>query len=96
MVYPNTACNLMLMISWVCYDGVRIMRAPGEVIDGLWLANAGYLCALPRAVRIQVLKRAKVMREIEFAVGEFTIVTLNLPIAVWEEVLNQVLFLLSF
>ena len=96
LVYPNTAFTLMLMIFWICYDGVRIMRASGEVIDGPRSANAGYLRPSSRAMRMQVLKRAKVMREIEFAVGEFTIVTLNLPIAVWEEILNQVLFLLSF
>ena len=96
MVYPNTACNLMIIVFWLCYDSFRIARASDEVIGRLQSENADYLRPLPRAGRIQVLKRAKVMKEIQFAVGELATVTLNLPIAMWEAILNQILFLLSF
>ena len=94
--YPNTAFNLMLIVFWLFYDTVRIVRASDEIIGRLQSENAGYLRPLPRAMRIQVLKRAKVMKEIEFPLGNYSEVTLNLPIAMWEEILNQVLFLLSF
>ena len=94
--YPNTASNIMLIVFWLCYDGVRLVRASEEIIGRLQSESAGYLRPLTRAGRSQVLKRAKVMKELEFPLGEFSEVTLNLPIAMWEEILNQVLFLLSF
>ena len=94
--YPNTAFNLMLIIFWLCYDTVRVVRASEEIIDRLQSQSADYLRPLPRAMRMHVLKRARAMKEIEYPVGEFSELTLNLPIAMWEEILNQVLFLLSF
>ena len=94
--YPNTAFNLMLIVFWLCYDCVRVTRASEEIIGRLQSENAGYFRPFPRAERIQVLKRAKIMKEFEFPLGTYSEVTLNLPIAMWEEILNQVLFLLSF
>ena len=67
-----------------------------EIIGKLQSENADYLRPLSRAMRMQVLKRAKAMKEIEYPVGEFSELTLNLPITMWDEILNQILFLLSF
>ena len=96
LVYPNTACNLMFMVFWLCYDIVRIVRASEEIIGRLQSDDADYLRPLSRAMRVQVLKRARALKEIVYPVGEFSELTLNLPIAMWEEILNQILFLLSF
>ena len=96
LVYPNTAFNLMFMVFWLSYDIVRIVRASDEIIGRLQSENADYLRPLSRAMRMQVLKRARSLKQIEYPVGEFSELTLNLPIALWEEILNQVLFLLSF
>ena len=69
IIYPNTTVNLMIMIFWLCYDGIRITRQSEEIIGRLQSENDGYLSPLTRAMRMQVLKRARVMKEIEFAVG---------------------------
>ena len=94
--YVNTTCNLMLIVFWVCFDAIHIVRVSEDIIGRLQSGHEGHIRSLPRAVRIQVLKRAKILKRIKFDVGDFTELTLNLPMAMWEEIMNQVLLLLSF
>ena len=96
VVFPNTAFTLMLIIFWLSYDGVLFTRASEDILSTLLSYEAPYVRQMPRAVRVQVMKRARAMRVIEFPIGEFADFSINLPITIWEEVLNQVLFLLSF
>ena len=93
--YPNTAFNLMFIIFWMCYDAVLLIRAAEDIMGQLVAQDAEYLKPMPRAVRIKVLKRARAMKPVEFPLGDFAEFSLNLPVTVWEEILNQVLFLLS-
>ena len=94
--YPNTAFNLMFIIFWMCYDAVLLVRASEEIMGKLLSHDAEYLRPLPRAVRMEVLKRARAMKVLEFPLGDFADFSLNLPITIWDEILNQVFFLLSF
>ena len=94
--YPNSAFNLMFILFWMCYDMVRLIRASEYIIGQLLSHDAEYLKSMPRAVRIQVLKTARAMKPLEFPLGDFAEFSLNLPVTIWEEILNQVLFLLSF
>ena len=94
--YPNTAFNLMFLIFWLCYDVVLLIRASEDVLAKLLSHEAEYLRPLPRAGRIQVLKRARAMRVLEIPIGDFADFSLSLPVTLWDEILNQVFFLLSF
>ena len=93
--YPNTAFNLMLIIFWMCYDTVLVVRASEDVMGQLLSHDVEYLRHMPRAQRNQVLKRAKGMKFLEFPIGDFSEFSLNLPVNVWDEILNQVVFLLT-
>ena len=94
--FPYTAFNLMFAIFWVCYDVVHIIvRASEDVMGTLLSQDAKYLRHMPRAGRLEVLKRARAMRVLEFPIGEFTDFSLTLPVNIWDEILNQVFFLLS-
>ena len=94
--FPNTAFNNMLIIFWVCYDVVLLIRASEDIMGQLLSHHADYLKPMPRAMRVRILKRARAMKVLEFPLGDFGEFSLNLPVAIWEEILNQVLFLLSF
>ena len=93
--YHNTAFNLMLIIFWMCYDTVLVVRASEDVMGQLLAHDVAYLRHMPRAQRIQALKRAKGMKVLEFPIGDFSEFSLNLPVNVWDEILNQVVFLLT-
>ena len=94
--FPNTAFTLMLIIFWLSYDGVLLTRDFEDILGQLWSYEAPYLQSMPKIERTKVMKRAKAMRVVEVPIGEFADFTIMLPITIWEEVLNQILFLLSF
>ena len=95
IIFPYTAFTLMLVIFWMCYDTVLVVRASEDVMGRLLSHNAIYLRPLSRAERIKVLKRAKAMKVLEFPIGEFSEFSLTLPVNIWDEIINQVVFLLS-
>ena len=95
MIFPTTATILMAIMFWNLYDLLIVIRDSEDIMRQLWSYEAPYLRPMPNNLRTRVLKRAKAMRVLEFPVGEFADFNINLPIAMWDEILNQVLFLLS-
>ena len=94
--FANTAFTLMLIIFWMSYDAVLITRDSEDILGQLLSYEAPYLRSMSRREKIEVLKRARAMRAVDLPIGEFADFSINLPVTIWEEILNQVLFLLSF
>ena len=94
--FVNTAFTLMLIIFWLCYDLVLITRDSEGILSQLLSYEAQHLRHMPKAIKTQVMKKARAMRVIEFPIGDFADFAISLPIAIWEEIVNEVLFLLSF
>ena len=96
LVFPYVGITDFLIIFWMSYDIVLITR-DFEYIRGQFLCHdAPYLVQKTKWDRKHVMMRARAMRVVEFPLGDFADFSFNLPIAVWDEVVNQVLFLLSF
>ena len=94
--FPYVGFNCLFFLFWMSYDIVLITR-DSEYIRGQLLSHESpYLVHMTTHERNLVMKRARAFRVPEFPVGEFTDFTLSLAIVVWEEVITQVLFLLSF
>ena len=51
---------------------------------------------LPLSLKKYVLKRGKATRPLRYRVGELMDFSWEVPIGIWDEILNQLLFLLSF
>ena len=96
IVFPYVAVTLMLIIFWISYDAVVVTRSFEDVLAQLLSHDAAYLGQMGRKERTRVMKRARAMRPVNFPIGEFADFSMNFPFAVWDEILNQVLFLLSF
>ena len=94
--FPNSAFTLMVNIFWLGYDGVLITRDSEGILGQLRSSQAPYLRSVPKHVRTLVMKRVRAMRVLEFRVGDFANFSVNVPISIWDEILNQVVFLLSF
>lgn len=82
------------VLFWLLNEMVRIVRLSEGILADLQSPRAHYLAHLSKMERTNVLKKAKAMRPLVFPIGdcEFTI---SLPIATWDEILNQTVFLLS-
>ena len=85
----------MLVVFWLCYDIVLITRESEYIKAQLWSYEAPYARLMPKSEMTCAMKRAKALRVIEIPVGNFSDISIDLPIAIWDEILNQVLFLLS-
>ena len=97
VTFPFIAAVLMLNIFWTSYDAVLVVRASEYILlRTLRNQEAEYLQWLSRAEKVKVLKRARAMRVLKFPVGSFTTFSLRVPVVIWDEVLSQLLLLLSF
>ena len=94
--FPYTAFTLMVIIFWISYDAVVVTRSFEDVLGQLLSYESAYLGKMSRTERVQLIKRARAMRSVTFPIGEFADVSISFPFAIWDEILNQVLFLLSF
>ena len=96
IIFPVLALMAMLSIFWMTYDIVLITRDSVYIRGQLLSHESTHLRHMSKYERIRVMMRTKAMRVTEFPVGDFADFSFNLPIAVWDEVVNQVLWLLSF
>ena len=85
----------MFVITWLCYDAVVAKRAADEAMEKLRSRQAPYSQRLRRAEKRLVMRRARALQPVYIAFGEFAEVTLDVPVNIWDEVINQLLFLLS-
>ena len=97
-VMPTSASITMVIIFIVSYDIVLVMRSAEGTLLQLQSSDSDYLVQqFPnKRVRRGIVKRARAMRPISFPLGNFAEYSLTVPVYVWEEILNQLLFLLSF
>lgn len=95
MFFPNTAGVVWLILYWFFYDLVLITRDSEDILGKLLSCQAPYLRGMPTSVRMKVLKRAKAVRRLEIPVGGFADFSVSVPVTLWDEMLNQVVFLLT-
>ena len=89
------AALIMAIVFWLCFEGVTIIRNSEEIVQELRSQPTGEQGLSP-AQRKLFLKRAKALRPFSVAVGTFGEFNLDVPTIMWEEILNQLVFLLSF
>ena len=91
------AAVILGVIFWAAYDIVSLSRGSEEVLGKLKTFNEGWReNGITDLQRIRFLKRAKACRPIEVPIGGFGEMSLDVPVIMWDEILNQLLFLLSF
>lgn len=96
VAFPYVGTTVLIIMFWMIYDVLLITNAAEEVRGKLLSWEPRYIRFMPRAMKIKLLKRAMAMRPLLFPIGNLTYVSQSLPITVWEESMNQILFLLSF
>ena len=95
MMHPYAAASLMFIVFWLSTDVVAITRKSEDLVGTLRSETSECFMSLPKNEKKACLKRAKSLRAVEIPVGNFGEFSLNVPIRMWDKILNQVLFLLS-
>ena len=94
--FPASAVIIMGLLFWVIYQMELAQRGSEDLMSRLQSRESTYMSRNLKEIRIRrLLSRARAMRQVSYPVGEFSEVTLGLGVSIWEECLNQVLFLLS-
>ena len=96
VIFPYTGFTLLFITFWLSYDIALITRDLENIRLQLLSNESQYLGQKSKRERKELMMRARAMRVSEFPVDDFADFSLNVPIVVWEEVMNQVLFLLPF
>ena len=93
--FPLSAASLMGFVFVIGFDQAGIIKTMNAATEPLLDSLAEYLRVMPKEMRVAVMKRAKALQPVSHSTGGFGKFSLSVSNAVWEEVLNQLLFLLS-
>lgn len=86
----------MVTITWLAYDCVSIKRAVEDIGWNLELGlNRWQFRDMETRKKTVYSRMLKSLRPATLRLGSFTEATLEVPFNVWDEVLNQLLFLLE-
>ena len=77
------------------YESVCFTRASQGIIARLLSMEQSYFQGMGRKERNAVMKRAKAFRPLVIPIGDFCNASMGVIEVAWEEILNDVLFLLS-
>ena len=94
-LFPYIGALFTFMLFDMCYDGILVIRASEDSLTKLRSAEKQYFLRMPIHERMATMKRAKALRPAYFSVGSFTEFTMDVPVGVWDEIVNQLLFLLT-
>ena len=86
-------------VFWIAYQAILVIRASEAtigVLTSIQYENSGHHNHVPLVIRKYIVKRGKATKPLSFRIGEFTEFSLDVPMSIWDEILNQLLFLLSF
>ena len=92
---PLFAFGGVIILSWLWYDVVTLKREADEVKENLQARTHEFLRDLGPSQRKYLARRARALRPFYFTIGQFSDMTLEGLVGVWDEILNQLLFLLS-
>lgn len=97
-IFPTAAVTIMTIVFILSYDVVTVGRIAESKLVELQNPDSEHLVRLfaSRKMRSDAVKRARAMRPITLSLGGFAEFSLSVPVYMWEEILNQLVFLLTF
>ena len=94
-IYWLAGFGLLLQIFGVGYDVVYAKEDSDDVVEKLQSPASVDLETFSVVERKKILKRSKAMLGLQFRISSFADYTWAVPLGAWDEILNQLFFLLS-
>ena len=91
-----TAFNLLGILFWVSFEIVALVRATEDMVGILSSRKHKFLNWLPLPQKMYIRKAGKAAKPIRQDVGSIGEFSITVPFAVCDEILNQLLFSLTF
>ena len=94
-LFPYMTISFSVVLFDLCYDGILVIRASEASLSTLRSKEGQYFRRLPIEEQKAMSRRAKALRPAFFSVGNFAQFDMSMPIGVWDEMVNQLMFLLT-
>ena len=94
--FPLAGVSVMGIVLWTCYDFVIVKRLADEVLGRLQDVKCQrFYRQLEKGRQMEMLRRGRALRPLSLRVGEYADFSFTVTYNIWDEILNQLLFLLS-
>ena len=94
-IYTYTGVNLSGLLFWRAYELIMTIRASEAIVSTLSSTTEQYYQESPAKQKLYIRKLIRPTRAIFFRIGIFMDFSLDVPVGIWDEILNQLLFLLT-
>lgn len=94
-VFPMAGIAVLIQEFGFASDVMGAKGDSEEIVDKLQSPASASLQRLSFEERKKILRRSKAMTQLHFPIASFTDYSWSVPLAAWDEILNQLFFLLS-
>ena len=96
LMFPYTGVSLLILLFWICFEVIKIIRASEEIIVKLGTRECGTGNTMTKLEMLYIQKKSKATRALGYRMGNFGYFSLDVPVGTWDEILNQLFFLLTY
>ena len=93
--FPYVGANLFGLLFWLAYEVIMIIRASEAIMGTLSSTEEQYYQESPVQQKLYIRKLARSTRPIFFRIGIFMDFSFDVPVGIWDEIVNQLVFLLT-
>ena len=87
--------TMFFWLFWYAYQVVMMVRVAEEIVGIFTAAPYKHYKELLREEKKYLMRKGRATRPLGYRMGNFADFSLDVPVATWEEIVNQLLFLLS-
>ena len=93
--FPLVAVVTIIVVTWLIYDAVSAKRSADEVLANLQSRTTRYYERLEPEGKIELERKGRALQPVQLRIGEFAEFSLHVVATIWNEVVNQLIFLLT-
>ena len=98
LIYIGVACtgfSLLILLFWFALETISCIQSAEAIVATLNTKDQPYFLELPPMEWRYLTKYGKATRQLVFDIGDFTDYSIAVPITIWDEILNQLIFILT-
>ena len=95
LIFFCVGISIFAIFFWLLYEVIMVKRAADRILATLTSTEDGNYKDFSPQQKRYINKRGKATRAIGYRIGDFMEISLDVPLGIWDEILNQLLFLLS-
>ena len=96
LAFVGVGVTLFILLFWFSFEVIAVIRSTEAIVATLNTRDQAYFLQLSPMEQRYLTKFGKTTRQAVFEIGDFVEYSIDCPIGYWDEILNQLIFLLTF